>query len=131
VFFRDSNVAVANVTDGLSQTLFVGERSLQLGNSTTWVGSVTGAVLYPSGNGIGRVVPELAPGLVLGHVGERVGPGDRNSEVNQFYSLHAGPGANFLFGDGHVSFLRATMDYKTYLALATRAGGEAVSGTAY
>ena len=36
-------------------------------------------------------------------------------DVNQFYSLHAGRGVNFLFGDGHVTFLKATMNYKTYL----------------
>ncbi len=61
-FFRDSAVAIKDVTDGLSQTICVGERSLQMGNATTWVGSVTGAVLFPSGNGIGRNVTELAPG---------------------------------------------------------------------
>ena len=132
VFFRDKRrVALRDVTDGTSQTAFVGERSLQLGAGTTWAGSVTGAVLYPSGNGIGRPVTELAPGLVLGHSGERVGPGDRNSEVNQFYSFHAGPGVNVLFGDGHVAFLRTSIDYKSYLALSTRAGGEVVAGDAY
>jgi prepilin-type processing-associated H-X9-DG protein len=41
--------------------------------------------------------------------------------------LH-GRGVNFLFADGHVSFLVTNMDYKTYLALATRAGGESVAG---
>ncbi len=131
VFFRGSTVALRDVTDGSSQTIFVGERSLRLGGGTTWAGSVTGAVLYPSGNGVGRPVTELAPGLVLGHVGERVGPGDRNSEVNQFYSLHSGRGVNFLFGDAHVAYLKSTIDYKSYLALSTRAGGEVVAGDAY
>ena len=129
--FRDSSVAIRDILDGTSQTLFVGERSLQLGNSSTWVGSVTGAVLFPLNNGIGRLVTELAPGLILGHSGEHVGPGDRNSEVNQFYSMHSGRGVNFLFGDGHVSFLKATIDYKTYVALSTRASGEVVSSDAY
>jgi prepilin-type processing-associated H-X9-DG protein len=69
--------------------------------------------------------------MVLGHAGEGVGPGDPRSDVNQFYSLHAGRGVNFLFGDGHVTFLKATMNYKTYRALATRAGGEVVSADAY
>jgi prepilin-type processing-associated H-X9-DG protein len=132
VFFRDSAVGMRDVTDGTSQTTFVGERSLQLGNSTTWVGSVTGAVLYPLANGVGRFVTELAPGLVLGHSGEQVGPGARNSEVNQFYSLHAGQGgANFLFGDGHVAFLKGTLNYNTFLALTTRGRGEVVSADAY
>jgi prepilin-type processing-associated H-X9-DG protein len=76
-------------------------------------------------------VTELAPGLVLAHAGERVGPGDPNSEVNQFFSLHSGRGAHFVFGDGHTAFLRSTMNYRAYTALATRAGGEAVAGDAY
>jgi prepilin-type N-terminal cleavage/methylation domain-containing protein/prepilin-type processing-associated H-X9-DG protein len=129
--YRDSAVAARDVTDGTSQTLYVGERSLLLGGTTTWAGAVTGAVLFPSGNGIGRPVTELAPGLVLSHAGERVGPGDKNSEVNQFYSAHSGQGVNFLFGDGHVAFLKATMNYKAYIALATIDGGEVVPGDAY
>jgi len=129
VFFRNSAVAPRDVTDGLTQTLFVGERAKVL-NDAAWAGAVTGAVLYPS-NDVGRRVVELAPGLVLGHTGDRVGPGERNSEVNQFYSLHAGRGAQFLFGDGHAAFLKATMDYKAYLGLSTRAGAEVVSGDAY
>ncbi len=127
VFFRGSQVALRDVTDGLTQTIFVGERSRVLGDAT-WAGAVTGAVMYPAGtSGVGRRVTELSAGLVLGHAGERVGPGDPNSEVNQFYSLHAQKGAHFLFGDGHVTFLRSTINYKAYLALTSRAGGEVVS----
>ena len=130
-FFRDSSVSFRDIVDGTSTTLLVGERSRVLGDAT-WLGAVTGAVMYPSGtNTVGRKVTELAPGLVLGHAGDQVGPGDRNSEVNQFYSLHYGQGAQFLFGDGHVSFLKSSMDYKTYLALATRSGNETINNAAY
>ena len=128
-FFRNSQVSFRDVTDGTSQTLFIGERSHLLGDAT-WVGAVTGAVMYPTSN-IGRNVTELAPGMVLSHAGEHVGPGDVNSEVNQFYSLHAGRGVNFLFGDAHVAFVKATINYNAYLALSTRAGGEVVSADAY
>jgi hypothetical protein len=34
---------------------------------------------------------------------------------------------HFLFADGHVSFLNTSFDYRSYLALATRAGGEVIS----
>jgi prepilin-type processing-associated H-X9-DG protein len=130
VFFRDSRIAMRDVTDGVSQTLFVGERSFNLGQAT-WVGNVTGAILYPVDNdAVGRYVPETGAGMVLGHVGEGVGPESPLSDVNQFYSRHSG-GLNFLFGDGHVAFLKASLNYRTYLALATRNGGEVVDQSSY
>jgi prepilin-type N-terminal cleavage/methylation domain-containing protein/prepilin-type processing-associated H-X9-DG protein len=131
VFFRNSKIAVRNITDGTAQTILVGERSHRLGEAT-WVGAVTNALLYPTDNdNIGRFELETSSGMVLGHAGEGVGPGDPRSDVNQFYSLHFGRGVNFLFGDGHVTFLKSTIAYRTYQALATRAGGEVVSGDAY
>jgi prepilin-type N-terminal cleavage/methylation domain-containing protein/prepilin-type processing-associated H-X9-DG protein len=128
VFFRDSMVALRDITDGTSQTFDVGERSFSLGEAT-WVGSVTGAVLFPDNNdGIGYPRAESSPGMTLGHAGGRKGPGDPTSEVNQFFSRHAGRGVHFLFADGHVSLLKPTINYNTYRALATRAGGEVISG---
>lgn len=127
MFFRNSKVAIKDIKDGSSKTIAVGERAHQLGNAT-WVGSVTGAYLFPdSDNTVSRPELEHSSGMVLGHAGEGIGPGAEGGDVNQFYSLH-GAGANFLFADGHVVFLSATMDYKTYLALATRAGGETIGG---
>ena len=128
VFFRNSRVSFAEITDGLSQTIGIGERSHRLGEAT-WTGSVTGALLAgdPS-DGIGQLIPEHGSGMVLGHSGERHGPGDPHSDANQFYSRHAGGGVHFLFMDGHVSFLSSNFDYRTYLALSTRAGGEVIDG---
>jgi prepilin-type processing-associated H-X9-DG protein len=65
--------------------------------------------------------------MILGHAGGNRGPGDPNSEVNQFYSRHPG-GVNFVFADGHVLFLKTTVSAMTFRALATRAGGEVISG---
>jgi prepilin-type processing-associated H-X9-DG protein len=103
------------------------ERSQNLGQST-WVGSVNNAVLFPVDNdGIGYPRVESAPGMILGHAGGQLGPGVPGCEVNQFYSRHPG-GLNFLFADGHVSFLNTTLPNLTFRALATRAGSETISG---
>jgi prepilin-type processing-associated H-X9-DG protein len=126
IFYRDSNTGIRDITDGTSQTLAVGERAQDFGQST-WAGSVTGAVLFPTKVGLGYPRAEGAAGMVLGHAGGRYGPGDPNSEVNQFYSHHPG-GVNFLFADGHVSFLKTSLSSATFRALATRAGAETISG---
>ncbi len=126
VLFRGSRIAFRDITDGLSHTIAVGERSHFLGPAT-WPGAVTGALLYDGdGDTVGTATVETAPGMVLGHTGEGAGPGANRSEPNQFYSLHAGRGADFLFADGHVAFLKSSMNYGVYKALSTRSGGEAV-----
>lgn len=127
LLYRDSAVAIRDILDGTSLTLMIGERSHRLGEAT-WVGSVTNALLYPDdGDSIGRYRLETSPGMVLGHAGEGVGPGDPRSDVNQFYSLHLGQGVNFAFADGHVAFLKSSIKYSVYLALSTRAGSEVIS----
>jgi prepilin-type processing-associated H-X9-DG protein/prepilin-type N-terminal cleavage/methylation domain-containing protein len=127
IFFRDSNIGIPTITDGTAQTIAAGERAYALG-VVTWVGSVTGTSLFPLTNdGVGYPRLESAPGMILGHAGGSLGPGDPKGEVNQFYSRHPG-GVNFLFADGHVAFLKTTMNYQVFRALATRAGGEAISG---
>ena len=47
-----------------------------------------------------------------------------------FGSRHPG-GAQFVFADGHVSFLSETIDMNAYRALSTREGGETVEGVEY
>ncbi len=109
VFFHNSGIRSANVRDGISNTIFVGERSSRLGN-TTWVGSVAGAR-----KSMARVVGRAgkAPNDVLGY-------------FEDFGSYHMA-GAHFLFGDGSVRILSDGIDLTVYRALATRNGGEAVS----
>jgi prepilin-type N-terminal cleavage/methylation domain-containing protein/prepilin-type processing-associated H-X9-DG protein len=127
IFFRNSRVNTADVLDGLSQTLLVGERSQYLGPAT-WTGAVTGAVLLPDlSDGIGGGPPENGAGMVLGHIGEELSPGDRGCEVNMYYSMH-GEGVQFLFADAHASFLNRSLGYQIFLALATRSGRESIGG---
>ena len=127
LFFRNSHVRLREITDGTSHTIAVGERSHALGEAT-WVGSVTGAVLTPGvADGIGTFEVEHGSTMVLGHTGEDVGPGDPRGEADMFHSFH-GDGVNFVFADGHVAFLTTDVAPVVFDALATRAGGEAISG---
>jgi len=132
VFSRNSAVAHRDITDGLSSTICVGERStnLNLGRGqATWAGSVTSADFWScapnpfDSDGGGFCVHEDGSGMTLGHTGEGHGPGDPYGDINQFLGRH-GRGANFLFCDGHVIFLRGTIQYPLYKALSTRAWGE-------
>jgi prepilin-type N-terminal cleavage/methylation domain-containing protein/prepilin-type processing-associated H-X9-DG protein len=129
VFFRNGRITPADIHDGMSQTLLVGERSQYLGPAT-WTGSVTGAVLLPDlSDGIGGGPPENGTGMVLGHIGEELSPGDRGCEVNMYYSAH-GDGVQFLFADAHASYLTNSLGYPVFLALTTRSGGES-AGASY
>ena len=127
LFFRNSHVQFREITDGTAYTIAVGERSHAFGEST-WVGSVTGAILLPGiDDGIGTYEVEHGSTMVLGHTGESFGPGDPRGEADMFHSLHTG-GVNFVFADAHVAFLTTEMDPLLFEALATRASNETVSG---
>ena len=134
VFFRGSYVPLQTITDGLSHTLFVGERSvaMQQGRGmATWAGAAPGANMWscapnPYETDSGTCVKEDGSGMILGHTGEGHGPGDPYGDVNQFTSRHGG-GCFFLYGDGHVRFLRKDMNYQVYKVLSTRNWGEVIS----
>ncbi len=134
VFSRGSFMPLNAITDGLSQTLCVGERSenLQQGRGmATWAGAVPGANLWscapnPYEPDAGTCVKEDGSGMILGHTGEGHGPGDPYGDVNQFISRH-GMGCFFVYCDGHVRYLRKEMNYQVYKALSTRNWGEIIS----
>jgi prepilin-type N-terminal cleavage/methylation domain-containing protein/prepilin-type processing-associated H-X9-DG protein len=127
VFFRNSKVRIADITDGTSQTLMVGERSFRWCQAT-WTGMIPGAAMVPPPHSPAAAGEWTSAGFILGHTFEGSGgPGSPGTEVNGFSSQHT-QGSNFLFADGHVQFLRVSMDHRVYKALSTRAGGEAIGG---
>ena len=127
----EPGIRLADITDGTSATLMVGERpppdSLQGGH---WYTATRHSVWGPN-RGPDEKMPVLGQvsitddectGAVVEFGYGRTGnPCDRY----HFWSLHVG-GANFLFADGGVRFLRfGTRDILP--ALASRAGGEVVA----
>jgi prepilin-type N-terminal cleavage/methylation domain-containing protein len=131
VFFQDSNIAFKDITDGLSNTLFVGERPASEDLVFGWWFDGWGQ----NGTGSSDVVlgvRELNRQSGYGYCPRgpyMFKPGDLNNNCDQFHfwSLHAG-GANFLFGDASVHFIPYSAD-NILPALATRAGGEVVQFT--
>jgi prepilin-type processing-associated H-X9-DG protein len=126
VFFRNSRVRFEDVTDGTSQTCFVGERSSDYALST-WVGAVTGGQVPPRRPS--ALGPEGAPVLVLGHTGDAAEghpPNNPINHVDDFTSRHI-QGVNFLFGDGSVRNINNSVNPVVWQAVGTRASGEVVS----
>jgi prepilin-type processing-associated H-X9-DG protein/prepilin-type N-terminal cleavage/methylation domain-containing protein len=122
------SAGIASVADGTSQTILVGE-VLPAADSDNHLWTSPGAVA-------GTTIP-------LGwdtESGDPAHPDCRNqfqkptaplncrfsAAAKGFVSRHPG-GANFLFADGSVHFLKKGIDHVTYNALGSRNGGEVIS----
>jgi prepilin-type N-terminal cleavage/methylation domain-containing protein/prepilin-type processing-associated H-X9-DG protein len=132
LFCRNHSIKFAQITDGTSQTFAVGERSQNLSRAT-WTGAVTNAavplVALQAERGLD---PEGGGALVLSHTGEGHGPNSPSglAHGDQYWALHPG-GANFLFVDGSVRFIKEMVGFGVFQALATRQGGEILSSDAF
>ena len=131
VLFQDSRVRFADITDGLSNTLMLGERpasaDLQFGWWYAGVGqSGTGSADLILGVREQNLQPIMA-GSPCGPGAYPFSPGAFNDPcaMFHFWSPHSG-GAQFAFADGSVRFLRYSAD-SVMPALASRAGGEVAS----
>jgi prepilin-type N-terminal cleavage/methylation domain-containing protein/prepilin-type processing-associated H-X9-DG protein len=132
MFLRGRGVSIAEVTDGLSNTLFVGERSSKsakqavgtLPGVCTWVGALPG----------GDLDGETPALYVLGWTGAPSNPAKPNTpepngsfHAESYTSRHSG-GVNFLLGDGSVRFITDSINGQTWVKLGTRQGGETTDG---
>jgi prepilin-type N-terminal cleavage/methylation domain-containing protein/prepilin-type processing-associated H-X9-DG protein len=120
-FLRDYWMRTADIPDGLSNTLFVAERSKRM-SFTTWVGAVTGGDV-PSN--LDPTAVELSAALVMGHCGPHIPNNPDVTDADALSSAHPGL-VNFLYADGSVHIITNAIAVEIYDALATRAGGEAV-----
>jgi prepilin-type processing-associated H-X9-DG protein len=130
LFFRNSLVRIADITDGTSNTLAFGEKSQNLAQ-ITWTGAITHAAvpitLLQAEDGLS---PESGDALVVAHTGELNGPNSIPAHADQFWARHPG-GANFCFADGSVRFIKERRPLPLFQSLATRSGGEVLSSDQY
>jgi prepilin-type N-terminal cleavage/methylation domain-containing protein/prepilin-type processing-associated H-X9-DG protein len=131
VLFRNHQVAIKQITDGLSHTIMVSERASRQSPQTTWVGAVVGAVISPKVAGYENEGP---PVLVLTNTGPsrdangqpipnpRV-PNNNLGHVEDSNSMHP-QGVNIMFCDGSMQSINNDIDPDVWVALGTRAGDE-------
>jgi prepilin-type N-terminal cleavage/methylation domain-containing protein len=125
-FIRNTGFGMKDITDGLSNTLFIGERCSNMSH-TTWVGGVQGAVVpdlryTDPADQLGSAEADSA--LVLAHGSMTHLPNNPLVfDADATASFHV-LGVNFLFGDGSVHPINDSIDPRIYQALCTRNGGE-------
>jgi prepilin-type N-terminal cleavage/methylation domain-containing protein/prepilin-type processing-associated H-X9-DG protein len=136
--FRNSRTRISDVTDGLSQTVFIGEHSSVLSNKT-WVGVVPGAAVCGNNSqkfpltecDHGATLVNVHSGPASDEIDPVTGfapihpPNSPLCHVCQMYSEHPS-GANVLLGDGSVRFASMFIHQPTWAALSSRGEGDAV-----
>jgi prepilin-type N-terminal cleavage/methylation domain-containing protein/prepilin-type processing-associated H-X9-DG protein len=123
-----AKISFAMVTDGLSNTIFVGE-GLPANHDHLWANAWWH---FNGGNAHASTIVPINQRADLGNPNlwdcSTIIPATaRNWNVSWgFKSKHTG-GANFLMGDGTVRFISQTIDHRTYQLLGCRNDGQAVS----
>ncbi len=136
-FYRNSRTRIKDITDGLTNTIFLGEHSSALSDKT-WVGVVPGAFTHPL-----ITSPEnradAGATLVLVHAGPSGGELDITGfpiihpvnfptyHVGQMFSEHP-QGGNVALGDGSVRFVTNDVDLLLWAEYSSIAEGEVSQG---
>ncbi len=118
VFFLARRTSIAGITDGTSNTILVSEVQTKLSDNMPG-----GDRWYIwANNADGNPPTDLSESLIGAETNDPINGGAQEAAG----SFHTG-GAQFLMGDGHVVFLRSSLDMTTYRRLSTKAGGEVVT----
>jgi len=121
MFSQAQNMRFANITDGLSNTIAIGEKRTVMDPDTPGTGESTAALDGPHYRwGYNGTRNMRSP------MNEPVLTSWGDSDAN-FGSSHAAKGGQFLFGDGSVHYLSQTIAWQTYQDLANRADGNPVA----
>jgi prepilin-type N-terminal cleavage/methylation domain-containing protein len=130
VFFRNSRVRVADVIDGASNTLAIGERGALFAR-TPWAGAIDGGTVMvtPGAPVYGNIVEE-PPVQAMASVNGMTPLNHPESNPYLFFSPHTGT-VLFSFVDGSCRPLGIQVPVEVLKALATRAQGEPVNSSVY
>ena len=119
VFGADSSTQASHITDGLSNTIMIGETLKGLGrNGVTYRGGIW--IGWPSTAGY-EAVPGIMQQALNGGANFRI----MGTDQHAFSSNHAG-GAQFALGDGSVHFISENIDGTTLERLADRDDGNVI-----
>ncbi len=137
ILYVNSRVTISGITDGLSQTLLVGERPPAYGGAGGWwfAGSGMepwfGAIDVVLGSNERIAVDFVStPTSAQSHYqpGKLSDPSDQDDpDAWHFWSFHPG-GSNFLLADGSVRLIPYSVGGDMLRRLATRNGGEVING---
>ncbi len=134
VFHRNSKIRVADITDGTSTTIGIGERNSGF-VETIWAGAVPNSqIIYnqatmpaPFNPSLNQPCQNWRPPITSTVVHSRQYTVNApNASPAAFHSVHPG-GGNFLFMDGSTRWINNNIDLNVMRALCTRANGEVVS----
>ncbi len=136
-------IRLASILDGTSNTLIVSECGSKPigynGKRKMYRSEVNGllvdGVIEPVSSGGGAWADQFTYSIIAGAQGRENGIRGGTCMINctsnnEIYSFHPG-GANALFADGSVHFLKDSLSVQIVAALVTRAGGEILSGDSY
>jgi prepilin-type N-terminal cleavage/methylation domain-containing protein/prepilin-type processing-associated H-X9-DG protein len=133
VFYRNSHTRIADITDGTSNTAMIGDRPWSQAHGI-WAGAPNGAIVQAGAQNAWPNATAPSPALILVHNNWINITTDADGGLDDFSSNHPG-GANILFADGSVHFIRSiTADgpaRRAFWAMGTRAGGEVIDGLDY
>ncbi len=136
-------IRLASILDGTSNTLIVSECGSKPigynGKRQKYRSEVNGlavdGVIEPVSSGGGAWADQFTYSIIAGAQGRENGVRGGTCMINctsnnEIYSFHPG-GANALFADGSVHFLKDSLRVQIVAALVTRAGGEIIGGDSY
>jgi prepilin-type processing-associated H-X9-DG protein len=92
--------------------------------NNSWVKGNDGVTMFNT------IVPPNAPQYSWGACAANTGAAVGNSDFANASSNHPG-GANFLFTDGSVHFLKSSISMRTYWSLGTKSDGEVIDANSY